>query len=227
MKRRIPDVILDGRTLSVIVEYQRRKTISLAVKSAGELYFKAPVGLPESRLKEFIEAKENWIKKRIKLMEASAGAGAGSGMTPGRILYYSGTPRTLEVSGSSMIVLRDRIIVPMGFTSDDLDEWYRQQSHGFVKEFIEKNKSAIPNCTFKIRRQRRIWGSCNTKRNININSRISMCRPSAIEYVLWHEICHLKHMDHSKRFYNCLEKVFPDYRAEKKWLRDHEYLLLI
>jgi predicted metal-dependent hydrolase len=227
LKRRLSDVIIDGRTLSVQTEYQRRKTISLAVKSPEELYVKAPVGLPDSRLREFIEAKENWIQKRIKLMEASNRAGAGMGMTPGRILYYSGTPRILEISGTSMIIYKDKITVPVGFTSEDLDEWYRQQSHEYVKDFIEKNKAIIPNCTFKIRRQKRIWGSCNTKRNININSRISMCRPSAIEYVLWHEICHLRHMDHSKRFYNCLEKVFPDYKAEKKWLRDHEYLLLI
>ncbi len=220
-------VAVEELSLAANVIYQRRKTISLAVRSAGELFVKAPFGLPDYKVREFIFSKQKWIRKRLSAIEKSERAGCGSGITPGRILYYLGTPRTLEISGDSLIILPDRMTVPVDFTLDDLEAWDRNESHRLVNEFIEKNKAVLPQCTFKIRKQKRIWGSCNSRRNININSRISMCRPSAIEYVLWHEICHLSHMDHSKRFYNCLERLFPEYKKEKKWLSEHEFFLLI
>jgi len=227
LKHKAMKLHLGDRLFLVEVEYQRRKSISLSLKSTEELYVKAPAGYPDEKIREFVSSKRRWVEKRMDSMEQSDRAGVGSGITDGRTLYYLGKPRILEVSGTRVVVTPERITVPQGFTEQDLEEWYRRQSHGIVIDFIERNKAALPGCTFKIRRQKRIWGSCNTKRNININSRISMCRPSAIEYVLWHEICHLRHMDHSPRFYGCLEKVFPGYREEKKWLKDHGYLLTI
>ena len=206
---------------------KKRKTISLAVKSAGELYVKAPFAYSEKKTLEFLDSRKRWIEKRLNFIEQGDRAGVGLGLTSGRILFYLGIPRILEISGTEFIVYSDRITVPEKFSTEDLESWYRQESHRLVSEFIKENKDAIPECTFNIRKQKRIWGSCNSKRRININSRISMCRPSAVEYVLWHEICHLKHMDHSKRFYRHLEKVCPGYVKEKKWLKENEVMLMI
>ncbi|MBN2557544.1 MAG: M48 family metallopeptidase, partial [Clostridia bacterium] len=77
----------------------------------------------------------------------------------------------------------------------------------------------IPRCVIKVKKQKRMWGSCNTGGRIYINSRISMCRPEAVEYILWHEISHLAHMNHSRDFYRLLESYCPGYKMQKAWLR--------
>lgn len=222
-----PEIIINGREIPMNIVSKKRKTISLTVEGTGELLVKAPVSLTKREILKFVESKKKWIDKRLQKFDETVEAGTGSGLTGGRILYYLGKPRLLKISGEKMIVFPDTLIVSSDFTEQKMEDWYRQESHRLVTEFVEKNKSAIPRCTFRIRSQKRIWGSCSSKRNININSRISMCRPSAFEYIMWHEICHLKHMNHSKDFYNCLKKVFPKYKEEKKWLREHEHLLIV
>lgn|GEM_PF-2048118 len=213
--------------LNVSVEYSRRRSISLSVSSPEDLLIKAPLGLSEKQIRSFINSREKWILGNVSRLSESGEAGIGRGIIDGRILYFLGEPRRVVLSGTRIAVLKHEIHIPVKFGTEDLENWYRVKSRGLVTDFLEKNQSKLPEFKIKIRKQNRIWGSCNSKGNININSRISMCRPPAVEYVLWHEICHLSHMNHSKEFYLCLEKVFPEYNEEKKWLRNNAHLLRI
>ena len=63
------------------------------------------------------------------------------------------------------------------------------------------------------------WGSCSTKRNISINEKLAKHSEKEIEYVILHELCHLKHMNHSKQFWNLVEENMPDYKSIRKELK--------
>jgi predicted metal-dependent hydrolase len=65
------------------------------------------------------------------------------------------------------------------------------------------------------------WGSCSVRGTISYCYRLVMAPPEVIDAVVAHEICHLAHMNHSRRFYALLDKVCPDHRARMKWLVDH------
>jgi predicted metal-dependent hydrolase len=65
------------------------------------------------------------------------------------------------------------------------------------------------------------WGSCSVRGTISYCYRLVMAPPEAIDAVVAHEICHLAHLNHSRRFYALLDKVYPDHRASMKWLVDH------
>jgi len=65
------------------------------------------------------------------------------------------------------------------------------------------------------------WGSCSVRGTISYCYRLVMAPPEAIDAVVAHEICHLAHMNHSRRFYTLLDKVCPDHRTSMKWLVDH------
>ena len=218
---------INGYYLQLSIFYSKRKSLHLALKPAGVLHARAPAGMPEEKIIDFIQKRSGWITGHMDKQKNAEKAGVGTGLAEGRTLFFLGKPRKLIRAGSKISVDEECIYIPDRFILDDLEEWYRQQSTKLVVDFIERNKAKLPPCEFKIRKQKRIWGSCNSKGSININSRIAMCRPSAVEYVLWHEICHLKHLDHSRKFYNCLQKVFPEYAKERKWLRDNAALLLI
>ena len=94
-----------------------------------------------------------------------------------------------------------------------------------VGSFINEYRDRLPAFTLKVKKQKNIWGSCNSKRRIYINSKIAMCQPEAMEYVMWHEICHLTHMNHSREFYELLGHHYPGYKKQKQWLKNHSRFL--
>jgi len=77
-----------------------------------------------------------------------------------------------------------------------------------------------------IRCQRTRWGSCTSTGNLNFNCLLAMMPPEALDCVVVHELCHRKHMDHSKRFYEEMGSVFPEYEKWHKWLKEYGSVLL-
>lgn len=72
-----------------------------------------------------------------------------------------------------------------------------------------------------IRNQRSRWGSCSSKGNLNFNCLLMLFPEEVIDYVVVHELCHRKHMNHSSDFYAEVERVFPEYRRCRKWLKEN------
>ncbi len=72
-----------------------------------------------------------------------------------------------------------------------------------------------------IRNQKSRWGSCSSRGNLNFNCLLMLAPPKVADYVIVHELCHRIEMNHSARFWAEVERVMPDYREARKWLRDH------
>lgn len=77
-----------------------------------------------------------------------------------------------------------------------------------------------------IRCQRTVWGSCSSKKNLNFNCLLMLTPPEVQNYVIVHELAHLKEMNHSSRFWAEVEKVLPDYRQRRKWLKTNGQLII-
>lgn len=72
-----------------------------------------------------------------------------------------------------------------------------------------------------IRTQRTRWGSCSSKGNLNFNFLLGIVPSEVLDYVVVHELCHRKELNHSDRFWNEVSRILPDYKARKQWLKDN------
>ena len=72
-----------------------------------------------------------------------------------------------------------------------------------------------------IRSQRTRWGSCSSQGNLNFNCLLMLTPPEVLDYVVVHELCHRKELNHSSRFWSEVERVLPDYKAHRKWLKEN------
>ena len=72
-----------------------------------------------------------------------------------------------------------------------------------------------------IRDQKTRWGSCSSNKTLSFNYRLMLAPPQILDYVVVHELCHLKHMNHSSAFWKAVESVLPDYKEKRKWLKEH------
>ncbi|MGM9549859.1 MAG: M48 family metallopeptidase [Faecousia sp.] len=77
-----------------------------------------------------------------------------------------------------------------------------------------------------IRKQRSRWGSCSSKGNLNFNCLLVLTPPEVLDYVVVHELCHRKEMNHSGKFWAEVEQVLPDYKARQKWLKENGAALI-
>ena len=78
-----------------------------------------------------------------------------------------------------------------------------------------------------IRNQRTRWGSCSSKGNLNFNCMLMLTPPEVVDSVIVHELCHLKEMNHSDRFYREVLKVYPDYWRWDRWLKENGELIMM
>ena len=81
--------------------------------------------------------------------------------------------------------------------------------------------------SISIRDQKTRWGSCSSNGNLNFNWRLMLAPPRVLDYVVVHELCHRKEMNHSKAFWHTVEMVLPDYKELRKWLRENGRTLVL
>ena len=115
-----------------------------------------------------------------------------------------------------------------GFVRAVIENFYRDQAKAYlpqrVKELAESHGFVYRNV--RIKNQKTRWGSCSAKHNLNFNMRLMMAPPDAIDSVIIHELCHLKVLNHSKAFWNLVEKHCPDYKEWQKWFKENEHFLV-
>ena len=81
--------------------------------------------------------------------------------------------------------------------------------------------------TISIRDQKTRWGSCSSKGNLSFSWRLILAPPKVLDYVVVHELCHRKEMNHSPRFWVLVESMIPDYKTHRKWLKENGEKLTI
>lgn len=111
----------------------------------------------------------------------------------------------------------------LGLLSADEIKQIKKQARRVIPQRVEywANKIGVTYGRIAIRLQSSRWGSCSVDGNLNFNCLLVLMPPEILDSVVVHELCHRRHMNHSKEFYAEIDRVFPDYKRCNKWLKDN------
>jgi predicted metal-dependent hydrolase len=124
----------------------------------------------------------------------------------------------------------DELRLPEHRPHEALERWYRIQARKEIAPRAEEAAAAVgarQKVSVAIRNQRTRWGSCSTTGALSFNWRLLLAPEPVLDYVVWHEACHLVVMDHSRRFWALVERHVPDYREPRRWLRRNGAALVL
>lgn len=168
-----------------------------------------------------------WIERRLADVAAARAAVEQRGDT---LPYLGETLTLLREPGRRRVHRRGNVLlVPAGDARDAIERWYRRMAHGEIAPRLDEAVAAIGHryTRLTIRNQRTRWGSCSTSGAMSFNWRLLLAPEEVLDYVVWHEACHLAHMDHSPRFWGLLRRHRPGYEQPRRWLRRHGHTLVL
>jgi predicted metal-dependent hydrolase len=204
-----------------LVRNRRARRYVLRVTDAGEVVVTMPRWGSIGEARAFAAQHLAWIA-RERLRRASESTART--WAPGSDIWLRGERCTIELEGDHVragdIAAR---LKQGGDVKDALRRAMREQAKRELPPRLLQlaGEAGLRVRKISVRDQRSRWGSCSTRGSIALNWRLLLMPPSVRDYVLWHELMHLKRADHSPKFWQLVEQVCPDYRDAKRWLLKH------
>jgi len=218
-----------------VIRRPRRKTASISVKPDCSVQILVPSTLPEQKVVELVDRKSRWIQGKIALFREIQRKQRPKEYVSGESFTYLGRNYRLKVvegdPRDDVKLMNGRFYahVPSNSSQDaqnrlvmeQLTRWYRQHAAVRLRQKTRRyaDKMNVSPVSVGVKDYRSRWGSCHTDGRIFFNWRIIIAPHSVVDYVVVHELCHLVHDDHSRKFWRLLGSVIPDYVERKEWLK--------
>jgi predicted metal-dependent hydrolase len=234
----MPQIQLGNRSIPYILRYSgRARHVSFKIDAKQGLQVILPPGYPTEGLDGLLKERQSWILKHLPRYERVQAAE--HQYISGEKLPFLGEEYELEViptqSGKQTTVARQAKFIRVRLQGAvlpteqseivraALEAWYRAQAKSYLtqraRELATAHGFEFENLAIKGQRTR--WGSCSSKKNLNFNWRLMMAPPAAVDYVIIHELCHLKEMNHSPRFWALVAGLCPNYAYWIRWFKEH------
>jgi hypothetical protein len=207
----------------------RARRVRVTVDAVRGVQVVLPRRAPEREAAAAIRELRPWIERRVAELAGAQAAVAARGDT---VPYLGRTLALVNDFPERTRVARrgETLLVPAG--SDRvpaLERWYRRAARAEIEPRL-KRACTLAGTSYSgltIRGQRTRWASCSQRGAMSFNWRLLLAPEAVLDYVVWHEVCHLEVMDHSSRFWRLLASRSPGYREQARWLRMHGATLVL
>ncbi len=224
----------NGLSFQLIRSKRRRKTISLHIKEDGRIVVYVPYHTPKGEIEKFIKEKQSWVVKKISEKEKLTREPR-KAFIPGETFLYLGESYPLEIGdthpkGLQLKLSFGKFLIDQGHAAkaeDLFTQWYKREAKEKIQERVRyfSNRLQLFPKGSKITSAQYRWGSCSRDNRLSFSWRMIMAPLSVIDYVLIHELVHIKEKNHSRRFWIALESILPDYRKHRLWLKENGHKL--
>ncbi|MDX1915241.1 MAG: SprT family zinc-dependent metalloprotease [Methylophilus sp.] len=217
-----------GEEISYWLEHRPRRTVGLKITNEG-LMVHAPKRIFAFQLNQILQEKAHWITNKLALRTANQVEQIE--WQHGEHLLYLGQDIVLEIQPSAsnkqpqLDAMRLIFATSQGENADYLQhkivQWYKKQAMQDFSRRLEifAVKLGVPTPPLALSNAKMRWGSCNSRGEVRLNWRLVQAPSPIVNYVICHELAHLKEMNHSARFYAVLAHIFPDYKQAEKELK--------
>ena len=202
------------------VIYSKRRSIQIAVSGNNEITVRCPFHTSKSRIENFLNEKQDWINKIInrnyqRLQKVNE-------VLNFKAVYVDGNEIPLLLGEKNLITSS---CVYLKRIEDIQKQFIKSFSKGFLDEVnILSEKTGLVPLAVKVRNYKSRWGCCDIKGNIYFNYKLFMLPLNLREYVIIHELCHLKHHNHSTAFWSLVESYLPNCKSLRKELKNYDFL---
>jgi predicted metal-dependent hydrolase len=223
-----------NKDISYSVVRSRRATADVVIERDGRVLVRAPESIPDERIEDIVEAKRYWIYKNLAewrdlnatrvLREYRNGEGFLYLGRSYRLLLVADQDEALQLRGGRFCLRRD--LVDRGAVKAAkaaFRDYYIARGTERITQRVQyyAPKIGVTPRAIDVRDMGNRWASCSPRGNLAFHWKCMMAPPTIIDYVVVHELCHFRQLDHSDAFWNEVDKVLPKYRERKEWLRKH------
>jgi predicted metal-dependent hydrolase len=205
----------------------RARRVRVNVHAHAGVEVVLPARAPERAAAAAVSELRPWIERRLQeARDVRARIAARAGTLPylGQSLELVPQPGRTRAHRSG-----ERLLVPAGDARPAIERFYRRAARAEIGARLD-HATAVAGSAYSaldIRAQRTRWASCSPKGRMSFNWRLLLAPERVLEYVVWHEVCHLEILDHSPRFWSLLEGRWPCYREDRSWLSRHGATLVL
>ena len=242
----------NDETIQLHIIRSKRKTVCMSINKDGSVTVKAPLRYPSDKeIYDFAEQKIEWILKQREIQEDREDMRLVRRFETDYSFPYLGEERLvlMQKGKKNQFAYEDGTIViktpyydalledyeaesnkpAIEKLQNDLKKWYKKQASAYITKRVDYYKDIVGVTvnSVSIKSRKSQWGSCDSNGDLTFSWRLVMARPEAIDYVVIHELCHRKHMDHSRDFWNQVQKYMPDFKKQKQWLEENSVNLNI
>ncbi|HYZ25304.1 MAG TPA: SprT family zinc-dependent metalloprotease [Geminicoccaceae bacterium] len=221
----------------------RARRLRLAVHPSG-VEVVAPTGVREAEIAAFVEHNRAWIRTKLGALRRLLAAHPGSArLIDGGRLLYRGRAVELRIAAGARARPQVResdaieVTIPGVLATAEREAAVERTLRRWLIERARADAGAYVDChgpphdllptSVRIKEQKHLWGSCSVKGTINLNWRLILAPPAVFEYVVVHELCHLRVPNHQAAFWRLVGQVLPDFAEHRHWLRRNGHLLTL
>lgn len=230
---------------SIVRSKQRRKTISIEINRQKQVALKAPLYASHEQILKLLKQRWQWIFAKLAEIEAMPLVAEQTPWYQAAQIFYLGQaypvhveslPMTkirgqCEFSGSVFMLSLSQGLLAAHFEKlriETLTAWYFARAKALLVErtqYFAERMQVMPQKII-VKTQKRRWGSCDSANNIRYNWKVIMAAPELIDYLVVHELAHIRFKNHSKDFWGFVASVLPDYQNRRKKLREFGQLII-
>jgi predicted metal-dependent hydrolase len=229
MKSHTGSLVYGGSEITFQVQHAQRKTLEIAVHPDGSVIVKAPIDTSLDEVQQRLSRRARWVTKQLLYFQQFQPRTPKRRYLSGETHLYMGRQYRLKVIKSEETGVK----LARGFlyvggperlgpkkVGEILDNWYLQRARTKFQESLDRNlryflRNGYEQPSLHIRKMKTRWGSLSSRGTLTLNQELIRAPRNCIDYVVTHELCHLKHKDHSARFYRLLEQIMPDWERRK------------
>jgi predicted metal-dependent hydrolase len=221
-------ILQNGETIPYFLEHRARRTVGLKITADG-LVVHAPKRIFAFQLNQILQQKSGWILNKLQARETNQVEKIE--WVDGEHLLVFGQDIQLRVLENSTNKSPNfdanvlSLVTPEpnnhALISRKVIQWYKKQADLDFSRRLEilAAKLGVPTPPLTLSNAQSRWGSCNSRGEVRLNWRLLQAPPHIINYVICHELAHLKQMNHSAKFWAVVEQLFPDYKTAEKELK--------